>query len=81
MDNPESIVTSHLFQKRLFPYLKRVAPDCGYCYVKDIYIAGISVKKFVSACESFKRSNPEVILEYNTESSNTITKLKYKVGG
>ena len=69
---------SHLFQKRFLPYLRKISLHAAYCVINEIYVVGIQGKKFEQACISFMKANPDVLIEYSVETTNTIFNINYK---
>ena len=62
MDEPK--INDYLWEKRLFPYIKKASYHAGYCREKEgIYIVGINTKTFEKTIRSFKNSNPNIVIK------------------
>lgn len=69
-------INNYLWEKRLFPYLKKVSVHAGYCRERDgIYIVGINIQTFQKAIRSFKNSNPEIVIKVEIGSSLLLKEL------
>ena len=67
-----------LWNRRLLPYLQKCSNHVGYTWVGgNLYVVGISTKLLKSAVESFRRSNPDIMVTIDIGSSFVVRELRY----